>query len=49
MELLWFSTNMVGDSFSYLIPQYVLQEYNKRLSRNDEGKFFGIIMAINTP
>ena len=40
MELLWFSTNMVGDSFSYLIPQYVLQEYNKRLSRNDEGNFW---------
>lgn len=35
MELLWFSTNMVGDSFSYLIPQYVLQEkvgiYNRLL------------------
>lgn len=40
MELLWFSTNMVGDSFSYLIPLYVLQEYNKRLSRNDEGNFW---------
>lgn len=40
MELLWFSTNMVGDSFSYLIPQYVLQEYHKRLSRNDEGNFW---------
>lgn len=40
MELLWFSTNMVGDSFSYLIPQYVLQEYNKRFSRNDEGNFW---------
>ena len=43
MELLWFSTNMVGDSFSYLIPQYVLQEYNKRLSRNDEGKFLELL------
>lgn len=40
MELLWFSTNMVGDSFSYHIPQYALQEYNKRLSRNDEGSFW---------
>lgn len=40
MELLWFSTNMVGDSFSYLVPQYVLQEYYKRLSRNDEGNFW---------
>lgn len=40
MELLWFSTNMVGDSFSYLVPQYVLQEYYKRLSRNDEGSFW---------
>lgn len=40
MELLWFSTNMVGDSFSYLVPQYVLQEYYKRLGRNDEGNFW---------
>ncbi len=40
VELLWFSTNMIGDSFSFLVPQYILQNYNKRLSRNDEGWFW---------
>lgn len=40
IELLWFSTNMVGDSFTYLTPQYVLQNYQKRFSRNDEGSFW---------
>lgn len=40
MELLWFSTNMCGDSFSYLVPHYILQKYDKRLSRNDKGSFW---------
>lgn len=40
MELLWFSTNMVGDSFSYLVPQYILNDPNKRFWRNDEGWFW---------
>ena len=40
IELLWFSTNMVGDSFTYLTPQYVLQNYHKRFGRNDEGSFW---------
>lgn len=41
IELLWFSTNMIGDSFSYLVPQYILKDPNKRLKRNDEGGFWG--------
>lgn len=40
MELLWFSTNMVGDSFSYLVPAYILTESSKRFSRNDQGSFW---------
>ncbi|MBZ4188874.1 DUF4978 domain-containing protein [Niabella beijingensis] len=40
LELLWFSTNMVGDSFSYLVPQYVLNDSTKRFWRNDEGWFW---------
>lgn len=41
LELLWFSTNMIGDSFSYLVPQYILKEPSRRLLRNDEGNFWG--------
>ncbi len=40
LELLWFSTNMVGDSFSYLVPQYILNDSTKRFWRNDEGWFW---------
>lgn len=40
LELLWFSTNMVGDSFSYLVPQYLLNDSSKRFWRNDEGWFW---------
>ncbi|MGV8096055.1 MAG: DUF4969 domain-containing protein [Mangrovibacterium sp.] len=41
IELLWFSTNMIGDSFSYLVPAYILKNLNNRLSRNDDGSFWG--------
>jgi hypothetical protein len=40
IELLWFSTNMIGDSFTYLVPQYILKDPQKRLYRNDEGSFW---------
>lgn len=40
MELLWFSTNMIGDSFSYLVPTYILATPRLRLWRNDEGTFW---------
>lgn len=40
VELLWFSTNMVGDSFSYLVPQYILSNIDYRLYRNDDGSFW---------
>ena len=40
MELLWFSTNMIGDSFSYFVPQYILSNPSVRLWRNDNGSFW---------
>lgn len=40
LELLWFSTNMVGDSFSYLVPQYIWSKEDKRFWRKDEGWFW---------
>lgn len=33
VELLWFGTNMIGDSYSYLIPSYALKEASCRLKR----------------
>lgn len=40
VEVLWFGSNMIGDSFSYLVPQYVLSNLDVRLSRNDDGSFW---------
>lgn len=40
MELLWFSTNMIGDTFSYFVPQYILSVPSVRLWRNDNGSFW---------
>lgn len=40
IEVLWFSTNMIGDSFSYLVPSYVLYPTEKRFLRNNEGSFW---------
>ena len=40
IEVLWFGSNMIGDSFSYLVPQYVLRNLDVRLSRNDDGSFW---------
>lgn len=40
IEVLWFSTNMCGDSFSYLVPSYVLYPAEKRFLRNNEGSFW---------
>lgn len=33
VELLWFGTNMIGDSYSYFIPAYALKEQSCRLKR----------------
>lgn len=39
IEMLWFSTNMIGDSFSFLVPDYVLSVPEKRLSSKYEGHY----------
>ncbi len=41
MELLWFSTNMCGESYSYLTPIYILSDKNRRLARSGDGDFWG--------
>lgn len=42
VELLWFSTNMIGDSYSWLVPTYILAEPSIRLKRNDDGAWHGL-------
>ena len=37
MELLWFSTNMIGDSFTYFLPRHIISEPSIRLWRSNEG------------
>ena len=37
MELLWFSTNMIGDSYSWLGPAYILRKAELRLQRDGDG------------
>ena len=37
MELLWFSTNMIGDSYSWLVPSYVINKSDIKFKRNDPG------------
>ena len=39
IEMLWFSTNMIGDSFSFLVPDYVLSVSDKRFSSKYEGHY----------
>ena len=37
VELLWFSTNMIGDSYTWLVPTYILAEPAIRLKRTGDG------------
>lgn len=37
MELLWFSTNMIGDSYSWLVPPYILLKDNLKMQRDGDG------------
>ncbi|MDE6870557.1 MAG: DUF4978 domain-containing protein, partial [Bacteroidales bacterium] len=39
MELLWFSTNMIGDSYTWLVPQYILSVPQKKMRRDGDGDF----------
>lgn len=42
VELLWFSTNFIGDSYSWLVPTYILAEPSIRLKREGEGDLHGL-------
>ena len=42
VELLWFSTNMIGDSYSWLVPLYILQEPSIRLKREGDAGWHGL-------
>lgn len=37
VELLWFSTNMIGDSYTWLVPSYILRVPEKKMLRDDDG------------
>lgn len=42
VELLWFSTNMIGESFSYLVPRYILSVPEKKMKCNWNATFRGL-------
>lgn len=42
VELLWFSTNMIGDSYTWLVPTYILAEPSIRLKREGDGWWHGL-------
>lgn len=42
VELLWFSTNMIGESFSYLVPRYILSVPEKKMRCNWNATFRGL-------
>lgn len=42
VELLWFSTNFIGDSYSWLVPTYILSMPSIRLKRDSDGEFHAL-------
>ena len=42
IELLWFSTNFIGDSYSWLLPNYILSKSAIRLNREGSGSFHAL-------
>lgn len=42
IELLWFSTNMIGDTYTYLVPSYILSKSSIRLAREGDGSFHAL-------
>ena len=42
VELLWFSTNFIGDSYSWLVPPYILSKSTLRMRRSGDGDFHGL-------
>lgn len=42
VELLWFSTNFIGDSYTWLVPPYILSKSALRMKRDGDGSFHGL-------
>lgn len=42
IELLWFSTNFIGDSYTYLVPPYVITKKEVTMNRKWENKFHNL-------
>ena len=42
MELLWFSTNMIGDSYTYFVPTYAMGHASSRLKRGWDDNFHNL-------
>jgi len=42
LELLWFSSNMIGDAYTYLVPNYILATPSIRLKRDGDGAWHGL-------
>ena len=42
VELLWFSTNFIGDSYTWLVPNYLLTKAALRMKREGDGAFHGL-------
>lgn len=50
VELLWFSTNFIGDSYSWLVPTYILSMSSVRFKRNPDGEshaLYGYTYALD--
>lgn len=53
-EILWFGSNMIGDSYSFFVPAYVLRNESLHMLRDDEGRPTGLygydhILYLNDP
>lgn len=53
-ELLWFGSNMIGDSYSFFVPSYILRNESLRMLRDDDGRptaLYGYdhILYLNDP
>ena len=42
VELLWFSTNFIGDTYSWLVPNYILSKSALRLNREGASSFHAL-------
>lgn len=48
IELLWFSTNMIGDSYTYLVPDYILSLSPLLLKRDGDGWFHDLYGYVHS-